>query len=463
MQSWRGEVVISRPTLLTPFTLQPFSCNLSTNETKLVCVTSANSYLSICIVEQLLARGYRVRLILQNPEDLEDLRGRGEWIKRVESVVIAKMGDLSSLCEAFRGCHAVFHTSSFIDPKGISGYSERMALMEAEGAENVIEACGQAACVKRCILTSSLLASIWQNNGVVARVVDENCWSDEQFCRDNKLWLALGKTMAEKVAWRKSDQMKVKLVTICPALLIFPKVTSADAAASIPYLKGWRIMLQRGVLATADVKKVADAHVRVYEAIDHGACGRYLCFDGVVRREDEVTELESGLRMHGVLTEGRNVIHQEEEEQVEGDCILSNAKLAKLMSFASPRLSCNCIVVCCCCPCLIIQILLLVLLEFPHKLMRKFKILILKKFSKRKKTREIKERKDVYNSDLVEIQIGGILSDACRGCTCPIEEAEKVWLELSERGELVFGSFWGRNGMDHEASYRISLERISSL
>jgi hypothetical protein len=33
------------------------------------------------------------------------------------------MKDLESLCDAFRGCHAVFHTSSFVDPHGISGYS----------------------------------------------------------------------------------------------------------------------------------------------------------------------------------------------------------------------------------------------------------------------------------------------------------------------------------------------------
>ena len=33
------------------------------------------------------------------------------------------MGGIDSLCDAFRGCHAIFHTSSFIDPHGVSGYS----------------------------------------------------------------------------------------------------------------------------------------------------------------------------------------------------------------------------------------------------------------------------------------------------------------------------------------------------
>lgn len=48
---------------------------------------------------------------------------RDEEMNQLESVVIANMGDLDSLCHAFRGCHAVFHTSSFIDPHGVSGYS----------------------------------------------------------------------------------------------------------------------------------------------------------------------------------------------------------------------------------------------------------------------------------------------------------------------------------------------------
>lgn len=48
---------------------------------------------------------------------------KDEELNKLESVVVAKMQDLESLCHAFRGCHAVFHTSSFIDPHGVSGYS----------------------------------------------------------------------------------------------------------------------------------------------------------------------------------------------------------------------------------------------------------------------------------------------------------------------------------------------------
>ena len=56
-----------------------------------------------------------------------------------------------------------------------------------------------------------------------------------------QLWLALGKTMAEKAAWRKSQEMNMKLVTVCHGLLTSPTFPSADDSSAIPYLKGKRL------------------------------------------------------------------------------------------------------------------------------------------------------------------------------------------------------------------------------
>lgn len=98
-------------------------------------------------------------------------------------------------------------------------------------------------------------------------------------------------------------------------------------------------MLQRGVLATGDVKKVAKAHVNVYKAMDYGACGRYLCFDRVVQRLDEAIELENGLKMHGKLSGGRQEVLPEGNEEIHRK--LSNSKLAKLILQSSQSFSCN--------------------------------------------------------------------------------------------------------------------------
>ncbi|CAI9109983.1 OLC1v1009932C1 [Oldenlandia corymbosa var. corymbosa] len=313
-----------------------FDCNLLySRERKVVCVTSGNSCFGAHLAKKLLTRGYLVRVTVQNSANFEDLKEylREEEMAQLESVVVAEMGDVESLCKAFRGCHAIFHTSTFIDPRGISGYTERMAFLETEGARNVVEACGRAAYVKRCIFTSSLLATLWAGNGITEQVIiDESCWSSEEFCRENKLWLALGKTRAEKVAWMKSRELRVNLVTLCPGLSMAPSFPDAHVETAIPYLKGGQIMLQRGVLATEDVKRVAEAHVAVYEDMDYGACGRYICYEKVITRVEDAVQLESRLKMHGFFT-----WPQTEEIPVN----VSNGKITKLLCRASPRNSCK--------------------------------------------------------------------------------------------------------------------------
>jgi len=127
-------------------------------------------------------------------EDMDKLRememfredGRdGVW------TVMANVMDPESLRRAFDGCAGVFHTSAFVDPGGISGYTKHMARLEAQAAERVIEACVRTESVRKCVFTSSLLACVWRQNYPHDRrfptIIDENCWSDESFCRDNKV------------------------------------------------------------------------------------------------------------------------------------------------------------------------------------------------------------------------------------------------------------------------------------
>ena len=65
-----------------------------------------------------------------------------------------------------------------------------MARLEAQAAERVIEACVRTESVRKCVFTSSLLACMWRQNYPHDRrfptIIDENCWSDESFCRDNR-------------------------------------------------------------------------------------------------------------------------------------------------------------------------------------------------------------------------------------------------------------------------------------
>ncbi|KAK1665910.1 hypothetical protein QYE76_054069 [Lolium multiflorum] len=299
-----------------------------------VCVTGGISFVGFAVVDRLLRHGYTVRLAIETREDLDKLRememfgedGRdGVW------TVMANMREPESLNRAFDGCAGVFHTSAFVDPGGMSGYTKHMAALEAQAAERVIEACVRTESVRKCVFTSSLLACVWRESHPHdtrgPSIIDENCWSDETFCRDNKLWFAYGKTAAEKAAWRAARGRDLKLVTVCPALVTGPGFRRRNSTASIAYLKGSQAMLAEGVLATANVETVAEAHLRAYEAMDNNAAGgRYICYDRVIRRAEEFTELERQLGMPGRAAPVQNVDDRPARFE------LCKLKLGRLMS-----------------------------------------------------------------------------------------------------------------------------------
>lgn len=265
---------------------------------KVVCVTSGLSLLGQAIVARLLSHGYSVRIAVDNQEEMNKLiemelfqesrrNHNGIW------GVLVKLTDIESLCEAFNGCRGVFHTSSFIDPAGVTGYTKYMAELEVKASENVMEACARTETVKKCVFTSSLLACVWRDHAIHdgPSNVDHRCWSEESVCRDKQLWFALGKTMAERAAWRMAADSDLKLATICPGLLTGPDSFSMNSLSSIPYLKGAQDMYAKGLLATTDVNTVAKAQVCIYESLGSTAAGRYICFNRVVHTEEEAIAL----------------------------------------------------------------------------------------------------------------------------------------------------------------------------
>ncbi|KAI3503450.1 hypothetical protein L1887_31891 [Cichorium endivia] len=301
---------------------------------KLVCVTSGVSFLGIALAKKLLLRGYSVRIIVDNEEDIERLREietteetRGTSkisTGNLIGVVVAKFNERQSLMDAFDGCCTVFHTTAFIDPSGLSGYSKIMAELEAKAAENVAEACAATSSVRNYVLTSSLLTCIWRDfsDSSLSPEVDHNSWSDESFCNRKKLWYALGKLKAERVSWKIANEKGLKLATICSGLITGPRYFCANPSSTIAYLKGSQDMYGYGLLATVDVDKLAEAHVRIHEEMNKNGGGRYVCFDKVIRSPDEVQILEEETGVH-INMASSNLSFRFD---------LSNRKLDRLMS-----------------------------------------------------------------------------------------------------------------------------------
>ncbi|KAG2245312.1 hypothetical protein Bca4012_024194 [Brassica carinata] len=261
---------------------------------RIVCVTGGVSYLGRAIVKRLLVHGYSVRIVVDCPEDKEkvsEMEADAEtasYGNRITSVV-SRLTETESLVKAFDGCDGVFHTAAFVDPAGISGYSKSMAELEAKVSKNVIEACTRTGSVRKCVFTSSLLACALQDNYLDDfdhSIINEESWSDEQLCVNNKLWYALGKLKAEKAAWRIADSKGLKLATICPALITGPDFFQLNSTSTLAYLKGAKDMYRNGLLATMDVNRLAKVHVRLWEGLgDKTAFGRYICFDTILSKD----------------------------------------------------------------------------------------------------------------------------------------------------------------------------------
>lgn len=66
-----------------------------------------------------------------------------------------------------------------------------MAEIEVKATKNVMEACADTPSVRKCVLTSSLLACIWHQNQLVDRVfstvITHRDWSDESICQSKRV------------------------------------------------------------------------------------------------------------------------------------------------------------------------------------------------------------------------------------------------------------------------------------
>lgn len=76
----------------------------------------------------------------------------------------------------------------------------------------------------------------------------------------------------------------VNMVSINAGLLTGPNLSISN-----PYLKGAAEMYEEGVMVTADVKLLVDAHICAFE--NPSSYGRYLCFNHVINKQEDAVKL----------------------------------------------------------------------------------------------------------------------------------------------------------------------------
>ncbi|CAI9781282.1 unnamed protein product [Fraxinus pennsylvanica] len=255
-----------------------------------VCVTGASGYIASWLVKFLLQRGHTVRASVRDPNNerktahLRSLDGAKERLHLLKADLLEE-GSFDSLVD---GCEGVFHTASpYID----SFTDPQVELIDPalKGTLNVLESCSRTPSVKRVVLTSSMAAVAFDGRPQTPEVVvDETWWSNPDFCRENKLWYILSKTLAEDAAWKFVKEKGIDMVVINPAMVIGPLLqpTLNTSATKILGLLTGGETYPNSAFGWVHVKDIANAHVLAFE--NPSANGRYCIVEKVAHYSDIV-------------------------------------------------------------------------------------------------------------------------------------------------------------------------------
>ncbi|KAL2230428.1 UNVERIFIED_CONTAM: Cinnamoyl-CoA reductase 1 [Sesamum indicum] len=247
---------------------------------KVVCVTGASGFIASWLVKLLLRRGYTVNATVRHLSDpakvkhLKALEGAKERLQLFQANLVEE----GSFDAAVDGCDGVFHTASPVVFDNINDPQGEVIEPAVKGTLNVLQSCSKAASVRRVIVTSSMVAVNYNRNYQGPDVVvDETWFSDPEYCRGNKRWYWLAKTLAEKAAWEYAQENKLNLVVLHPGFVIGPLLQPTLNTTSqliLNVLTGNYRTQGFGDYQFVDVRDVARAHIQAFE--NPSAAGRYI-------------------------------------------------------------------------------------------------------------------------------------------------------------------------------------------
>ncbi|KAG5542625.1 hypothetical protein RHGRI_022224 [Rhododendron griersonianum] len=245
----------------------------------------------------------------------------------------ADLFDYEGLYAAIAGCTGVLHVASPVE----------LVEPAITGTQNVLNACLKAR-VKKVVVVSSVAAVMVNPNWPKGQPMDENSWSDTEFCKSAKvsvtsmyakengemaetilmvqhypwtaiiggvvfaintlieltclceyqMWYPFGKAIAESETLEFGMRNELNIVTICPSLVIGPKLQSSlnlSSSLLLSYLKGEINTMNCRVQQLVDVRDFAEALLLLYEKSE--AEGRYICSSYTIRPEVLVEKLKA--------------------------------------------------------------------------------------------------------------------------------------------------------------------------
>ncbi|PKU70507.1 Cinnamoyl-CoA reductase 1 [Dendrobium catenatum] len=156
------------------------------SELRRVCVTGAGGFIGSWLVKLLLSEGYKVHGTVRDPSNEKNahLKKLDRATKNLQ-LFKADLLDYNAIVEAISGCEGVFHVASPVILSGASNPEEEIISPALLGTKNVLKACSETS-VKRVVVVSSAAAIMFNPDWAQGTIMDESCWSNEEFCRSTE-------------------------------------------------------------------------------------------------------------------------------------------------------------------------------------------------------------------------------------------------------------------------------------
>ncbi|RLM56180.1 cinnamoyl-CoA reductase 2-like [Panicum miliaceum] len=189
------------------------------------------------------------------------------------------------------------------------------------GTANVLKACYEAK-VGRVVVVSSVAAVSNNPNWPKGKAFDEDSWSDEEYCRKNEDWYNLSKTLAEREAFAYAEKTGLDVVTICPSLVLGPLMQSTINASSKILLNYLKGDRDTVENRLRNIMDVRDVTDALLLAYEKPeASGRYICSSHPIKVSDMINILKN---LYPTYPYPKNFV------EVEGNFVINSEKLQKL-------------------------------------------------------------------------------------------------------------------------------------